>query len=709
MILKNKQRASPLVKIILTVLLGFSLLTIAIAVFAFIKLPSVEELEDVRLQEPMKIYDRNNQLIGLFGEKYRKPIVLSELPAHVPQAFLAAEDARFYRHSGIDSISLLRAFVSLVRTGEKGQGGSTITMQVARSFYLSPEKRFTRKFIEILLALKMERSLSKDKILELYLNKIFFGYRAYGIAAASRVYFGIQPSALTIAQAATLATLPQRPSGNNPISNPYATLQRRNNYVLPRMLELGYITQAQYQQAIDEKINASFHGINLTREAGYLSEQVRLQLEPIIKGDLLNSGFKVYTTLDANLQKQANQALRSGLLAYAFKKGRAQKSIEFLPQPIAHYDPLDLDRILSRKGMYGDLAPGIVLSANKKEGWVYLGNGETARLTIDDVRWARKLLDDDSYTPYPRNVAEAITPGEIVWGKRNENGFLFIQKPPAEGSIVAQNPHTGEILVMAGGYDFTASKFNRATQAKRQMGSAVKPFLYAVALENGYTPATIIQDEPIVFFDRSLEGQWRPDNYGEVFAGPVRMREALVRSKNLVSIRILYELGLDTVLPAIKRFGFDSRESAPRNLSLALGAGHNTPLKQNSLYATLANGGYRVYPWFINRVEDIQGNVVYYQPFQAGCKNCFTVPADEPLELRNHDGEGRSYPLPQASSDYTIERTVPPLTKSPQWQSNSSKSDSKPDSQDANPRTATNSSVPSPTTKESSTRAWSLL
>ncbi|MDI9347380.1 MAG: PBP1A family penicillin-binding protein [Methylacidiphilales bacterium] len=646
-------------KITLIFLVFASISTVGVFMYAIFALPSMQELKDVKLQVPMEIYDRNNKLIGLFGEQFRKPISLSSLPSYVPQAFLAAEDARFYSHSGIDVISLLRAVVSLVKTGRKDQGGSTITMQLARNFFLTKEKKFSRKFIEILLALKIERSLSKNEILELYLNKIFFGYRAYGISAAARVYFGKEPSELTIGEAAVLATLPQRPSANNPIKNPFATSLRKNEYVLPRMRELGYINKEEYKKAIDEKINASYHPVTLSSEAGYLSEQVRLQLESVIKGDLFSGGYKVYTTLDSVMQNYANEALRNGLIAYALRSGFDRSKIERLPMPISSYDPLDLDQEIQKLGIYGDLQPGIVLATSSQLAWVYLGGGQKATLGVKDILWARPRLSGEVIGPAPNAVNLVLSPGDIIWGTYKENNFLFTQKPPAEGSIVVQNPHTGEVLVMVGGYDFVRSKFNRATQAKRQIGSSFKPFLYTVALENGFTPSSIIQDEPVVIFDSTLEGQWRPDNYSDNFEGPIRFREALVRSRNLVSIRILQELGLDLVLPALKRFGFTDSTSAPKNLSLALGAGHNTPLNQNNSFAVFANGGYKVSSWFINKVLDSDGKIVYYQSYQASCQKCFTPPTGEKVHLQDLGAAtSSSFPIAKSNPNYKISTLV---------------------------------------------------
>ena len=642
-------------KIILTFLIGLSIALIATTFYTFFHLPSLDELVDVKFQEPMQIFDRNEKLIGLYGEKFRKPIKLSDLPDYVPKAFLASEDARFYNHNGIDFISLTRATFKLISTGRKGQGGSTITMQVARNFYLTRKKTFARKYTELMLAVKMEQNLEKDKILELYLNKIFFGYRAYGIAAAARVYFGVTPDKLTIAQAALLAGLPQRPSLSNPISNPLSALNRRNNYVLPRMHSLGWITKEQMIAAQKEKINAKYHGVSLSSDAGYLSEEVRLRLKNILPSDFVNQGYKVYTTIDGNLQNIANNSLREGLLKYSFSHGLDKEKIEYLEKPIEQYDPLDLDEILDSMSRYGNLIPAVVLTSNRDIANVYYAHSRVDQISYKDITWARIRLENNNFAPRPRNISDLLKPGTIIWGYVNEDSrFVMAQKPPAEGSFVVQNPHTGEVLVMVGGYDYTISKFNRATQTKRQMGSLFKPFLYLTALEQGYTASTLVEDAPLVIYDKSLEGVWRPDNYSGKFEGDMTLRSALIRSRNLVSIKLLRQLGIRKTIDSIKRFGLTTEEEAPRNLSLSLGSGSSNPLQINTMYSTFANGGYKIYPWFIDKIVDNNGAVVYRQSYQASCRECFIVNQDEDTNFIDIDEEGHSFPVPFANKAYNV-------------------------------------------------------
>lgn len=644
-----------LFKIILTGLFAISALLFFATFYAVFNLPSIDELVDIKYQEPMQIFDRNNKLIGLYGEKFRKPVTLSQLPDYVPKAFLASEDARFYNHNGIDFISLARAIVALVVTREKNQGGSTITMQVARNFYLTRKKTFTRKFIEILLALKMEQNLSKDKILELYLNKIFFGYRAYGIAAASRVYFGKNPEDLTVGEAAMLAGLPQRPSLNNPITNPLAALNRRNNYVLPRMHELGWISQEEMEKAKLEEVNTSYHGVILTSEAGYLSEAVRQQLINILPEDFVNEGYKIYTTIDSRLQNMANKALREGLIRYSYKRGIDFKQIEQLEKPLEYYDPLDLERHFKSLKSYGNLMPAVVLSSNRNTAKIYFSPSRVDVLSIKDISWARERLENNNYGPVPKRMSDLVSPGSIIWGFVDENDrFVMAQKPPAEGSFVVQNPHTGEILVMVGGYDHRVSKFNRATQINRQMGSIFKPLLYTIALENGYTSSTLVEDAPLVIYDSSLEGSWRPDNYAGKFKGRMRLRSALVQSRNLVSIRLLKDMTINVVRQSLKRFGLSTKKQVPPNLSMALGSGNSNPLMVNNIYASFANGGYKVTPWFINKVVDNNGITVYHQPYQAGCSVCFKINPEEEVKTIDMDKDDHSYPLPKENQLYRV-------------------------------------------------------
>ena len=477
--------------------------------YAFLGLPNVTQLQTVQLQRPLQIYTRDNKLIAEFGENLRVPVTLDKVPKMLINAVLATEDQRFFEHSGVDMISLLRASKELLMTGKKSQGASTITMQVARNFFLSSEKTYGRKINEILLALKIDSQLSKDKILELYLNKIFLGQRAYGVATAAQIYYGKSLQDLSLGQMAMIAGLPKAPSRDNPISNPAAAKKRRD-HVLERMLEVGYIDTPTYKRALAEPVTAHYFGLRMELNAPYVAEMVRTEMLARYGDAAYTQGFKIYTTVDSRLQQTAQEQLTAGLLDY-----------------------------------------------DKRHGYKRVG-----------------------------------------------------QSPQAQGALVALNPNDGAVLALVGGFNYYASHFNRATQAWRQPGSGFKPFIYSAALEKGYTLASLINDAPIVIADYSEKGVWRPQNDNYQFLGPTRLRVGLAKSRNLVSIRLLQDIGIDDALDYAKRFGFDI-DKQPHTLSLALGTGMVTPIQLASAYASFANGGYRTAPYVIDHIEDIAGKVVY--------------------------------------------------------------------------------------------------
>lgn len=588
-------------------------------------LPSVESLKQVQLQVPLRVYSEKGALIAEFGEKRRSPITYTDTPPQVVHAFLSAEDDRFFSHPGVDYQGLIRAAVHLVRTGDKGQGGSTITMQVARNFFLSSEKTYVRKLNEIFLALKIERELSKQEILELYLNKIYLGNRAYGVKAAAQVYYGLPLGELSLAQTAMIAGLPKAPSRYNPIANPSRAVARRN-YVLGRMYALGYINQQDLQQAIAEPATARFHGQMVEVEAPYVAEMTRAAMVERYGADAYTAGFRVFTTVDARLQKAANQALRDGLLDYDRRHGYRgpERHVELEDFP----DEQARDRLLQDIGNVGRLRVGLVVAVEDQQASVYLGRGKQIQLTWEALEWARPYIDENRRGPQPEKAADVVKPGDVI---RVEVGaddqWLLAEVPDVAGALVALDPNNGAIRALVGGFDFYQSKFNRVTQARRQPGSNFKPFVYSAALEYGFTPASLINDAPVVFEDPSLEATWRPENYSGRFYGPTRLREALVHSRNLVSIRLLRAIGIDRTIQYVSRFGFDPRE-IPRNLSLALGSGSVTPLQLVAGYAVLANGGYRVEPHFIVRIEDDLGTVLYQANPATVCRDC-AAPADQ--------------------------------------------------------------------------------
>ncbi|KAA2285314.1 penicillin-binding protein 1A [Arenimonas fontis] len=570
------------------------------------RLPDVQELRNVELQVPLSIYTRDGKLIALIGETRRSPVRIEEVPLRVRQAFIAIEDARFYDHPGVDWRGITRAVWLLATTDDRRvPGGSTITQQVARQFYLSSEYSYTRKLTEIFLALKMERELSKDEILELYLNKSFFGNRAYGIAAAAEYYYGKSLDELSLAEAATLASIPKFPSSGNPIVNPERALVRRN-YVLQRMREEGMITEAEEQAARAEPVNASPHEPEPEVEAPYVAEMVRVEMEQRYGAEATTSGLRVYTTLLADHQAAATRAVQQGLVEYdrrhAWRGPEAQLSL-------AEDEPVEaLRRRLRDHPSRGGLAAGLVLGEAGGRTRVMLVTGSTIELEPAALRWAGRQV------PLKR--------GDVIRLQVDpESGKpRLAQIPEAQAALVSMQPEDGAIRALVGGFSYGLNKFNRATQAQRLPGSSFKPFVYAAAFERGFSPASIVLDAPVVFRDRA-GNVWRPQNDAGNFAGPMRLREAMVQSRNLVSVRLLDAIGVDFASRYITRFGF-SQESLPPNLSMSLGTSSLTPLSIARGYTVFSNGGYLVEPWFIEKVVDRRGTVVFQADPVRVCRGC---------------------------------------------------------------------------------------
>ena len=580
------------------------------------KLPSAEALRDVRLQVPLRVYSREGKFLAEFGEKRRKPLRLDEVPERLVQAFLAGEDNRFFEHPGVDWQGLTRALLYLVRTGEKGPGGSTITMQVARNFFLSREKTYIRKLNEILLALKIEREFTKDEILELYVNKIFLGQRAYGVGAAAQVYYGRPVTELTLPQLAMIAGLPKAPSRFNPVANPEQAVVRRT-YVLRRMLELGYIEQDEHDAARDAPVTAKVHGLAIEVEAPYVAEMVRASMEETYGDDVYTAGYKVYTTLDAKLQRAANAALRQALIEYDARHGyRGSEKHVTTGQKAT-----SLQTALEDIADVGGLVPAVVTSVDKRNVAAFARNVGPVEIGLESMEWARPYIDENRRGDEPKGAGAVLKAGDVIRVRHSGNGWSVAQLPEVEGALVSLDPNDGSIVALTGGFDFYRSKFNRATQAERQPGSSFKPFIYSAALEYGYTPATIINDAPVVFEDPSLKSAWRPENYGGKFFGPTPLRTALYKSRNLVSIRLLRDIGIDFALEHIAKFGIDV-ENLPRGLSLALGSGVLTPLEVASGYCVLANGGYAIEPYYIERVLDRDDTLLFAADPLVVCRDC---------------------------------------------------------------------------------------
>ena len=579
-------------------------------------LPSVEVLKDVELQEPMRVYTRDGRLIAEFGDQKRRPLDWEEIPQRVIDAFLAAEDDRFFEHPGVDYQGLLRAGVNHLLTGDRSQGGGTITMQLTREFFLSREKTYIRKIREIFLAFRIERQLTKQEILTLYLNKIFLGNRSYGIAAAARTYFDVAVDELTIAQAASLAATAQRPSATNPVNNTERLLERRA-YVLGRLSELDWITAAEYEAALAEPLVARVHTAGAEVEAPYIAEEVRSQMLAQYGEDAYTRGLRVYSTIDAERQAAANFALRRALHDYDFRHGYRG--------PVRHVelgevdDSAAWDTLIAEMRAPGLLLPALVISVDGQTARAYVGGGRIVELGWSALEWARPA-GTAGLGPAPATAAEVVARGDLVYLlELRAGGWQLAQLPQAQAALVSLDPHDGSIIAMIGGYDFYLSQYNRAAQAMRQPGSSLKPFIYSAALEHGFTAATVVNDAPVVFEeDEALERDWRPSNDSGRFYGPTRLREALVNSRNLVSIRVLRAIGVGNAIRHLQRFGFD-RERMPRDLSLALGSAVFTPVEMATGYAVFANGGYRVEPWLVARIEDQHGAVLFeHRPLVAG-------------------------------------------------------------------------------------------
>lgn len=612
---------------------GFAVLTaglvVLVAAYFYIapQLPDIERLKEVQLQVPLRVYTRDGLLMAEFGEQRRAPLTYEQLPERMIQAILATEDDRFFKHPGVDYQGILRAGIELIRTGKKSQGGSTITMQVARNFFLSREKTYLRKLTEIFLALKIERYLSKEEILELYLNKIYFGHRAYGVAAAAHVYYGVDIDQLSLPQIAMIAGLPKAPSSNNPVSNPVRALERRN-YVLGRMYILDFIDAEVYREALEQADDASLHSATIEVEAPYVAEMVRAYMVHEYGKEVYNSGHHVFTTLNATRQVAANLALRHDLLAYDRRHGYRGVSGHIDPGEQVDNDVLESE--LKKFRTIGGLPMAVVVEVLKQSAKVYVAGEGDVELDWEGISWARSATaESNRLGPKPKTAAEVLKRGDLVRVEPVESGpWKLAQLPLVSGALVSVRPEDGAVQALVGGFDFYQSKFNRATQANRQPGSSFKPFVYSAALAKGYTVASLFNDAPVVFDDPSLETTWRPENYSGKFFGPTRMREALIHSRNLVSIRLLRAIGPRYAARYVQRFGFRP-DQIPGDLSLALGSGEATPWEMARAYTVLANGGFRVEPYFIQEIRDSRNDVIYQSKPPILCADCETVVAEQ--------------------------------------------------------------------------------
>lgn len=603
---------------------------LVVVLFTNAQLPSVEILEDIQLQVPLKIYTADKKLIGEYGVKRRTPISIDEIPETMKLAILATEDRRFYQHGGVDLRGLIRATISLIMTGRKQQGASTITMQVARNFFLTRKKTFSRKLHEILIARKIEKELSKGKILELYLNKIYFGKRAYGVQAAAQVYYGTTVDKLNLAQMAMIAGLPQAPSAANPINNPERAMKRRA-HVLNRMHHYEFITDAEYEEANQHPISSEYHGRYVELDAPFVAEMARKQIVKMYGTKAYTAGFEAYTTVNSTLQTLARQSVQEGLLEYDKRHGYRgpytnwdletnEKTTQDQDNTTKNNEAQWLKK-LQQQPKASALMPALVLSVLDKSIEVLLADGQKAQVDFDSMRWAKERVTRLRLGPAPKNPSDVAAKGDVIYVEADGDNWLFSQLPEVQGALVALHPKNGAILSLVGGFDFNLSKFNRASQSTRQPGSNFKPFIYSAAIENGFTAASLINDAPIVYMDENLEGYWRPQNDSRRFYGPTRLRVGLTKSRNLVSIRLLQQLGLNKAINTLTKFGFP-KQRLPRALSLALGTAQFSPIEIAGGYATFANGGYKISPFVLQRIEDGQDNLVYQANPPTACPEC---------------------------------------------------------------------------------------
>src|SRR5687767_1198111 len=602
--------AFPLLLVASTFLIGVILLAFA-AVIVYPTLPSLEVLTDYQPKIPLRVYSAEGALLGEFGEERRAFVAISNVPKPMVGAILAAEDERFYQHRGVDYIGVARAAMSNFVSGGVRQGASTITMQVARNFFLSKERTLTRKFNDMLLAFKIEASLSKDEILQLYVNQIYLGQRAYGFAAASQIYFGKPLEKLTLAEYAMLAGLPKAPSAFNPIANPKRA-QLRQQYVLRRMRDLAMITEAEFGEAEKQPIVVRRGANEFAVRAEHFAEMVRQAVNERYKDETYSRGIRVYTTISARHQESAYQALRRGVQDYDRRHGyRGPEGYADLPSKLTEEA---LEEALQDVFDSDDLLPAVVVEASPKLVKAYRRGGEAIEIAEEGLRFAARMLGDKV------NANQRIRRGAIIRVQKDEKGrWQVTQLPAVESAIVSVDPQSGAMRALVGGFDFARNQYNHVTQALRQPGSSFKPFVYSAALEKGFTPATIINDAPLTFSAAQTGSEpWEPKNYDGKFDGPMRLRTALVKSKNLVSVRILQAISPQYAQDYVTRFGFDAKLHPPY-LTMALGAGNVTPLQMLTAYGVFANGGYRVPPYFVERVEDARGYVLFEaKPVAAG-------------------------------------------------------------------------------------------
>ena len=611
-------------------------------------LPSVESLKDLQWQTPMQIFSADGKLISQFGNKKRIPLTLDEIPQQLIDAILATEDDRFYMHFGVDPIGMARAIIGQL-TGQNKGGASTITMQVARNFFLTREQTYGRKIREIFISFHIESLLTKDEILSLYLNKIALGHRSYGFGAAAQVYYGKSLNELTLAQIAVLAGLPKAPSTMNPISRPLRAKKRRA-VVLQRMFVEGYINEEQMSIANAAPITGKKHGAEIELSAPYIAEMAHKEMLDLYGKEIAyTQGFKVFTTVVSSLQQAAERSVIDNIFAYDQRHGYRGPITSLRPQlseeqSVADVNPLvlsnadsevadddainrlditedEITQALSEIKSYQSLVPAVVVNVAERSAQVKLKDQTTIEINWQAMSWARAYINDDKQGAAPKTANEILNVGDVIFIAPTQDGYRLSQLPDVSAALISLNTDNGAIKSAVGGFSFAQSQFNRATQAKRQVGSNIKPFLYSAALDNGYTLASIVNDAPINHWDKSSGVVWRPKNSPPVYSGEIRLKLALAQSKNVVAVRLLRDIGLDKVIPYLASFGFDP-DDLPRNESIALGSASLTPLEVATGFATFANGGFLIEPYLIERIEDSFGNVLFQANPAIACDNC---------------------------------------------------------------------------------------
>jgi len=628
-------------------------------------LPDVATIQDIKLQVPMKVFSIDGELLSQFGEKRRIPLLRDEVPEQLINAFLATEDSRYYQHFGIDPIGIVRAAIVYASSGQAKQGASTITQQVARNFFLTREKTFIRKIKEIFIAIQIEQLLTKDEILMLYLNKISLGHRSFGIGAAAQVYYGKTVDQLSLPEMAVLAGLPKAPSSNNPIYSPDNAKARRN-IVLMRMLDEKHISQAEYDEARSAPITGKYHGAEITLSAHYVAGLAHRKLLKMYGSERAhNEGYNVYTTINKVAQEAANQAVTTNLHNYDKRHGYRGAIKVLWEAPSEDWSKEEIIKTLKKEPNFADLQPAVVVEVNEKSIQVISKKTKGATQTInwDGLKWARAYISDSKQGKAPKVASDVAAVGELIWVRLVDGVLELSQYPDASAAFVSLDPHDGAVTSMVGGFSFVQSKFNRATQAERQVGSNIKPFIYSAALDNGYTLATLVNDAPINQWSGSAA--WRPKNSPPVYNGPIRLRRALGQSKNVVSVRLVQDLGVETVIEQLGKYGFD-KDKIPKNNTIALGSASLTPLKLAAGYAMIANGGYKIEPYVIERIEDAYGNVIYQASPKIVCTECSHLykqqAADKKVTYRQNKTSENQCAISPISEDQIAESAISPET-----------------------------------------------